>query len=135
MTLNSTTTVALHPRPTVTSNVQSDSGQKWIERGSTAYRRISVALFLAGFSTFSLLYCVQPLLPAFSTEFAIGATQSSLALSLATGFLPVRDERFLFLAHSHAKHRLSRSSRCDRFHYIAASLAQFLGATVRGSVH
>jgi len=32
---------------------------------------------------------VQPLLPAFSTEFAIGAMQSSLALSLATGFLAV----------------------------------------------
>jgi hypothetical protein len=28
----------------------------WTERGSTAYRRIGVALWLAGFATFSLLY-------------------------------------------------------------------------------
>ncbi|MFL9872002.1 MFS transporter [Paraburkholderia megapolitana] len=59
----------------------------WVIPGSTAYRRISVALFLAGFATFSLLYCVQPLLPVFAHEFGIGAAQSSLALSLSTGFL------------------------------------------------
>ncbi len=55
--------------------------------GSAAYLRISVALFLAGFATFSLLYCVQPLLPEFASEFHIGAAQSSLALSMSTGFL------------------------------------------------
>jgi YNFM family putative membrane transporter len=55
--------------------------------GSSAYRRISLALFLAGFSTFSLLYCVQPLLPMFAAEFHVGAAQSSLALSLSTGLL------------------------------------------------
>jgi YNFM family putative membrane transporter len=59
----------------------------WTERGTQAYRRISIALFLAGFATFSLLYCVQPLLPDFSREFGVDATESSLALSLATGFL------------------------------------------------
>jgi YNFM family putative membrane transporter len=41
----------------------------------------------AGFSTFALLYCVQPLLPVFSTEFGVSAVDSSLALSLTTGFL------------------------------------------------
>ena len=56
-------------------------------RGSGAYRRISLALFLAGFATFSLLYCVQPLLPAFSADFRVGPAESSLALSLSTGFL------------------------------------------------
>ncbi|WP_175106467.1 MFS transporter [Pararobbsia alpina] len=59
----------------------------WTARGTVAYQRISIALFLAGFATFSLLYCVQPLLPAFSSEFGIGAAQSSLALSLSTGLL------------------------------------------------
>ena len=59
----------------------------WTARGSAAYRRISLALFLSGFATFSLLYCVQPLLPEFSKDFNIGAAQSSLALSLSTGFL------------------------------------------------
>lgn len=59
----------------------------WTERGTPAYRRISAALFLAGFATFTLLYCVQALLPAFADDFHIGAAESSLALSLATGFL------------------------------------------------
>ncbi|WP_347558737.1 MFS transporter [Robbsia sp. KACC 23696] len=58
-----------------------------VQRGSADYRRISLALFLSGFSTFSLLYCVQPLLPSLTGEFHIGAAQSSLALSLSTGFL------------------------------------------------
>jgi YNFM family putative membrane transporter len=42
---------------------------------------------LAGFSTFSLLYCVQPLLPAFADHFAVSPAGSSLALSLSTGML------------------------------------------------
>ena len=58
-----------------------------VARGSPAYRRISIALFLAGFATFSLLYCVQPLLPAFTQEFGVSPATSSLALSLTTGFL------------------------------------------------
>jgi len=56
-------------------------------RGAPAYARASLALFLAGFSTFSLLYCVQPLLPEFSRSFHIGPAESSLALSLTTGAL------------------------------------------------
>ncbi|MCG7401729.1 MULTISPECIES: MFS transporter [Caballeronia] len=60
-----------------------------ISPASAAYRRIALALFLAGFSTFSLLYCVQPLLPAFAREFHIGAAASSLSLSVSTGFLAV----------------------------------------------
>lgn len=58
-----------------------------VSRGSSTYRRISIALFLAGFATFSLLYCVQPLLPAFTREFGVSPAASSLALSLSTGFL------------------------------------------------
>ncbi|BEV13261.1 MFS transporter [Herbaspirillum sp. DW155] len=58
-------------------------------RGSAAYRNIVLALFCSGFATFSLLYCVQPLLPAFAREFRIGAASASLALSLSTGFLAI----------------------------------------------
>ncbi len=58
-----------------------------VARGSSAYRKISLALFLAGFGTFSLIYCVQPLLPLLAEEFHVGAAQSSLALSLTTGAL------------------------------------------------
>jgi YNFM family putative membrane transporter len=52
--------------------------------GTAAYRRIGIALFLAGFSTFALLYCAQPLLPVFADYFQVGAAESSLALSLST---------------------------------------------------
>jgi YNFM family putative membrane transporter len=58
-------------------------------RGSAAYWRINVALVLAGFSTFSLLYCAQSLMPAFAVAFRVSPAESSLALSLSTGLLAV----------------------------------------------
>ncbi|MDC9808690.1 MFS transporter [Rhizobium binxianense] len=73
-----------------TSETSAIPGQKhYLTRGTGAYRRASLALFLSGFSTFSLLYCVQPLLPIFSQEFAVSPAESSLSLSLSTGFLAV----------------------------------------------
>jgi MFS transporter, YNFM family, putative membrane transport protein len=56
----------------------------YIERGTPAFRRTNLALFSAGFSTFALLYCVQPLLPVFSREFGVSPAASSLSLSLTT---------------------------------------------------
>lgn len=49
--------------------------------------RITLALFLAGFTTFSLLYCVQPLLPLLARAYGVGAAQSALALSVSTACL------------------------------------------------
>ncbi len=60
-----------------------------IARGSVDYWRVSAALFLVGFATFSLLYCVQPLLPEFTAEFGVSPAQSALALSLTTASLAV----------------------------------------------
>ena len=51
--------------------------------------RLRIALFLAGFATFSLLYCVQPLLTVFGRDFHVGPAGASLAVSLATAFLAV----------------------------------------------
>lgn len=51
--------------------------------------RMSIALFLAGFATFSLIYCTQPLMPVFCAEFDISPATSSLSVSLTTGFLAV----------------------------------------------
>lgn len=59
------------------------------ERGSALYRRTSLALFLGGFATFSLLYCVQPLLPEFARDYDVAPGVSALALSLTTGALAV----------------------------------------------
>lgn len=59
----------------------------FLARGTAEFRRASFALFLSGFATFSLLYCVQPLLPIFADEFGVSPAVSSLSLSLSTGFL------------------------------------------------
>ena len=58
-------------------------------RGTAAYRRATLALFCAGFATFALLYCVQPLLPLLAAHFSVSAAGSSLALSLTTLSLAV----------------------------------------------
>ncbi len=55
--------------------------------GDRRYVGTTIALFLAGFATFSLLYCPQPLLPVLTRAFDIGAASSSLSISLSTGFL------------------------------------------------
>ena len=60
---------------------------QFLVRGTPAYKRASLALFLSGFSTFSLLYCVQPLMPIFARDFGVSPAASSLSLSLSTGFL------------------------------------------------
>lgn len=56
----------------------------WTERGSPAYRRITISLFFAGLATFAQLYGMQPLLPALSQTFQVDAATSSLAVSAAT---------------------------------------------------
>ncbi|MGN6374287.1 MAG: MFS transporter [Sphingomonas sp.] len=58
-------------------------------KGTPAYRRLTLAMLFAGFSTFSLLYSVQPLLPEFARDFHLTAEAASLAVSLATGPLAV----------------------------------------------
>ncbi|MGJ8513326.1 Inner membrane transport protein YnfM [Carnimonas sp. R-84981] len=62
-------------------------GGRYIEKGSREYRFTMLALFSAGFATFALLYCVQPLMPLLSSAFAIDAAQSSLVLSVSTATL------------------------------------------------
>lgn len=47
--------------------------------------RITVALCLAGFSCFLLLYGTQPLLPQFSEAFAVSAGTASLSVTAGTG--------------------------------------------------
>ncbi|AZY49816.1 MFS transporter [Bordetella avium] len=64
---------------------QDDPG--YLRRGSPALHRAQWALFAAGFATFSLLYCIQPLLPLFTETFHVTPAQSSLSLSLGTGLL------------------------------------------------
>ena len=59
-------------------------GDGHVQAGTSAYRRVNLALFCAGFITFVTLYDLQPLLPIFSREFGISPAVASLPLSCAT---------------------------------------------------
>ena len=71
---------------TLNTEATSVLSREWIHKGTKAYKHAGFALFLVGFASFSLIYCVQPLLPAFSQSFQISPASSSLALSLTTAF-------------------------------------------------
>ncbi|MBK3776938.1 MFS transporter [Azospirillum brasilense] len=66
---------------------QESAAANYLVAGTPAYKRASRILFVAGFSTFAALYCVQPLMPEFTREFGVTPAQSSLALSVSTGVL------------------------------------------------
>ncbi|WP_055493319.1 MFS transporter [Streptomyces sp. TP-A0356] len=55
--------------------------------GGPGYRRMSLALFLAGVATFALLYSTQALLPLVSRDFEVSASAASWTVSGATGAL------------------------------------------------
>jgi YNFM family putative membrane transporter len=55
--------------------------------GGPGYRRMSLALFLAGVATFALLYSTQALLPLISDEFGVAASEASWTVAAATGGL------------------------------------------------
>lgn len=52
--------------------------------GSPEYRRITIALFLAGLATFALLYTTQPLLPMLATHFDVTPAESAWTVSAST---------------------------------------------------
>ncbi|HWI41461.1 MAG TPA: MFS transporter [Verrucomicrobiae bacterium] len=55
-----------------------------IRRGTPEYRRVNLALFIAGFVTFSTLYDFQPLMPVVARDFGVTPAAGSLTLSAAT---------------------------------------------------
>jgi YNFM family putative membrane transporter len=61
----------------------------YIQKGTPLFRKTSFAFFAAGFNTFAILYCVQPLLPEFTKEFNINPTTASLSLSITTIVLAI----------------------------------------------
>jgi YNFM family putative membrane transporter len=56
-------------------------------RGSPGLRRVNLALFAAGLTTFMALYSTQALLPVLSRAFTVPPTTASLLVSLSTGTL------------------------------------------------
>jgi YNFM family putative membrane transporter len=69
--------------------MQTEPSKIYLRRGTPAYRRVNLALVAAGFTTFALLYCVQPLMPVFSVTFGVEPAVSSLSLSVTTAMLAV----------------------------------------------
>ncbi|WP_343128593.1 MFS transporter [Buchnera aphidicola (Kurisakia onigurumii)] len=62
---------------------------KFINKNTKEFNKVIFSLFLAGFSTFSILYCVQPILPIFSQKFHLNTVESGLSLSVATFMMAV----------------------------------------------
>lgn len=60
-----------------------------IAAGSPDFKRVNRAMAFGGFSTFALLYSVQPLMPLLARDFALTPAQSSLALSISTAALAI----------------------------------------------
>lgn len=94
-----------------------------IHSGTPEFRRTNLALFAAGFATFALLYCVQPLMPEFAREFSVSPAASSLALSLTTMLLAIA---MLFVG--------SVSEAWGRKPIMVASLAAAAGLTIISAV-
>jgi YNFM family putative membrane transporter len=90
----------------ISSTASALSDIPYLERGTRAYWRASIALLFAGYATFSLLYCVQPLLPSFSTAFNVTPAQSSLSLSLTTAALAVAVFAAGFISEGWSRHKL-----------------------------
>jgi MFS transporter, YNFM family, putative membrane transport protein len=65
------------------------AGSSFIDAGTGTFWRANIALFSAAFSTFAMLYCVQPLLPVLAERFRVTPTASSLALSIPTAALGI----------------------------------------------
>jgi len=104
------------PSPSASSTASAPSTPSFkpdipfLERGTRAYWRASLALLFAGYATFSLLYCVQPLLPAFSASFGVSPAQSSLSLSLSTAALAFAIFAAGFASEGWSRHKLMTAS-------------------------
>ncbi len=95
---------------------ETEPEKQFLVRGTQPYRRASLAFFMSGFSTFALLYCVQPLMPIFAHDFGVSPAASSLSLSLSTGFLAVA----IFLA----------AAVSERFGRRSLMFVSLLGASI-----
>ncbi|AIT82055.1 MFS transporter [Novosphingobium pentaromativorans] len=93
-----------------------------ITPGTGAYRRLCIAMLLAGISTFALLYCTQPLMPFFSETYGVAAEEASLAVSLTTGPLA-----FVLLIAGKVSDRVGRRPLMIGSMMTAAALTSILG--------
>ncbi len=55
-----------------------------LENGTPAFRATARAMFVGGFSTFAMLYSMQPLMPMFAQDFHLSPAAASSVLSIPT---------------------------------------------------
>ncbi len=79
------------PAAVVESLALTGSPDLFLRARTPQFRQVALALAAAGFSTYALLYCVQPLLPVFSDDLGVSPSVSSLSLSVTTVALAVDD--------------------------------------------
>ena len=77
----------------------------------TKDRKISICVFLSGFSCFAQLYYFQPLLPDLAQEFGLSASYSSLAISFSTLGMVVGLFTAMFVADSIPRKKLISAGR------------------------
>ena len=75
------------PAAVVESLALTGSPGLFLRARTPEFRRVATALAAAGFSTYALLYCVQPLLPVFSADLGVSPSLSSFSLSFTTATL------------------------------------------------
>ncbi|CAL4324619.1 MFS transporter [Buchnera aphidicola] len=73
----------------VVINSLNHDNKEYIHKDTMKFKKVIFALFSAGLATFSILYCVQPILPTFSSEFHLSPAQSSLSLSVTTASMAI----------------------------------------------
>ncbi|GAA3730909.1 MFS transporter [Streptomyces tremellae] len=72
-----------------TVSTTAPSAPALLSPGRPGYRRLSLALFVAGIATFGLLYSTQALLPAISDGLRVSPADASWTVAAATGGLAV----------------------------------------------
>ncbi|MCL6516814.1 MAG: MFS transporter [Alicyclobacillus sp.] len=78
----------------------------YIQQGTPEFRKASFGLFIGAWVTFTILYCIQPLLPAFSQHFQVSPAVSSLSLSVTTAALAVGMLFMASLSHRYGPKRI-----------------------------
>lgn len=65
-------------------NTPAQGACPYVEAGTPAFRRVNLAMFLGGFTTFALLYATQAMLPLLTEAFSVSPAHASLSVSVGT---------------------------------------------------
>lgn len=76
--------------------------------GTAGYRRLNLAMVLAGLAAFGLLYATQPVLPQLAAAYGVAPTLASLAVSASTGALALTVIPVVALARRHGRAAVMR---------------------------